>query len=227
MALDPRRRQKKAERRNAKQREKRKELARRQSDSSLPALIERAATCPILHACTLDTLRKQGIGQVLISRELPGGKVAFATFLLDVYCLGVKDVFFNVAPRAQYDWKMYGKLAGMGKVIHLRPESARKLIEGAVEYARGHGLSPHPDYQHAKAIFGNLDAAASTEEFAYGKDGKPYFIAGPNDSAARCRYIMDTLTARYGDDGFHFLMPVTAAGIDVEDLELLPESEGI
>ncbi|HUE71954.1 MAG TPA: hypothetical protein VMP01_13795, partial [Pirellulaceae bacterium] len=137
MALDPRRRQRKAERRNAKQREKRKELARRQSDGSLPARIERAASCPILHACMADTIWNQGIGHVLISREIPGGNVAFATFLLDVYCLGVKDVFFNVASRAQYDWKMYGQLAGMGKVIHLRPESARKLIEGAVEYARG------------------------------------------------------------------------------------------
>jgi len=39
-----------------------------------------------------------------------------------------------------------------------------------------------------------------------GKDGKPFFIAGPYDNVDR---IMAKLTRKLGPDGFHFLFPVS------------------
>jgi hypothetical protein len=38
-----------------------------------------------------------------------------------------------------------------------------------------------------------------------GKDGKPYFVAGPYDDA---RKIMAKLEKAVGRDGFHFIMPL-------------------
>ena len=40
------------------------------------------------------------------------------------------------------------------------PAYARKLVEGAMADARDLGFDPHVDYRIAKAIFGDVDAAA-------------------------------------------------------------------
>jgi len=210
MAKDSRRRQKKLERRKAKAKAEKKALAR-QEGRGMAVSLERAAAAPILHCCTTEALWDQGISSLLISRELTSGRVAYVIFLLDVYCLGVKNVILGVVPRSRYDWQVYGKLSDQYPLVKLRPEAARKLIEGAVEYARNLGLSPHPDYGKARLIFGDLDADACTEQFDYGKDGKPFFVAGPYYSPWRCQQIMRTLTDRCGPDGFHYLMPLGAA----------------
>jgi len=211
MAMDPRKRQKKLQRRKAKEKAKRKALAQR-APRSLATRIQGAAAAPILHCCATEALWDQGLSHVLISRELRSGDVAFVVFLVDAYCLGVKDVVFDVAPRSRYDWKVYGKLLETQEVVQLEPEETRKLIEGAVEYARDLGFAPHHDYRKAKSIFGDIDADAAEEEFVFGKDGKPFFFAGPYDDRARCKEILSILTNRCGPDGFYYTMPAELAG---------------
>ena len=209
MGLDPRKRQKKLERRKSREKAKKKALARRGPDTPA-ARIQRAATAPILHCCATDVLWDQGMSNVLVSRELDNGSAAYAMFLLDVYCLGVKDVVFDAVPRSRYDWQVYGKAFGDLQIVNLKPEAARKLIEGAVDYAHDLGLSPHADYRKAKLIFGDIDADSSAEEFVYGKDGKPFFVAGPHDSQIRCNQIIRTLTSFCGPDGFDYMMTIPA-----------------
>jgi len=211
MGVDTRKRQKKLEKQKAKKKAERKELARRESQG-MPGRLQAAAAAPILHCCHTSVLWEQGIGNVLVSRELRSGNVAFAMFLVDVYCLGVKNVFFNVLPRAIYDRKIYDHLLQQGRVRHIRPETARKLVEGAVEYARRFDLPPHADYRVAKPIFGDIKAEACTEEFVYGHDGKPYFFAGPHDDMARCHFIMRALERACGPEGFHYTIPVDPSG---------------
>jgi len=206
MVMDPRKRQKKLERHKAKQNAQRHELARRDS-RSLSFRLERAAAAPILHCCTTAEIWQQGMGHVLISRQLDNGNVAFALLLLDIYCLGVKDVMMDVAPRVRYDRDLFGRLARQRRLTQLRPECARKLVEGAVRYALDLGLPPHDDYRTAKLIFGDIPAEACSEEYVFGKDGKPHFIAGPYDSSDRCEHIIRTLQNACGPGGYHFLVP--------------------
>ncbi|MFQ5825644.1 MAG: hypothetical protein ACE5JB_16520, partial [bacterium] len=87
--------------------------------------------------------------------------------------------------------------------------------EGAVAYAKDLGFSPHPDYRIANKILGDIDPDVCPMSFEFGKDGKPFFIAGPYDTPKKCKMIMDTLTKRCGQDGFHYMVPA-----DNELLEL-------
>lgn len=208
MAIDPRKRQKKLEKRKSKQKEKKKALARVKPDSTA-ALIKRAGSAPVLHCCVTDTIWDEGMGQALISRELPDGRIAYAIFLVDVYCLGVKDALCHVSVRTRYDSDVYDRLFNRYTMVKLSPACMRKLVEGAVEYARNLGLPPHADYQAAHVIFGDIDASQCDREFTYGKDGKPLFIAGPYDRLEKRRRILATLTESVGADGFHYLLPMT------------------
>ena len=93
MARDPRAQQKKKERRN--QREKRKkQLARRATAVTPLTLVARAPDAPV-RACAINRVAfTQGIGNLLVVRELPTGVCVAVIFLVDLYCLGIK----NVAP---------------------------------------------------------------------------------------------------------------------------------
>ena len=212
MAMDPRKRQRKLERRKARERAKRKPSAL-SGPRDLAARIERAANEPILHSCTTSELWDGGMSKVLMSRELNRGNVAFAVFLLDTYCLGVKDVMFDVVSRDRYDRGLLGKLFRDEPTVKLAPEAARKLVEGAVDYANRLGLPPHRDYRTAKLIFGDIDAGSCDEEFVYGQDAKPLYIAGPNDSSSRCSHIINLLSDRCGPDGFHYIMPLVGGAM--------------
>jgi hypothetical protein len=201
MALDARRRQRKAEKRKAKERAKRKELARRKTED-MGQRLARTAAAPVLHCCTTQSLWDQGIAPVLISRELANGQVAYALFLIDRYCLGVKDGFCGFSSKSEYYERIFDRFSRQGEIVTLKPAAARKLVEGAVEYARGLGLSPHPDYAKARHIFGDIDPAASDREFEFGDNGKPHYITGPSDTPGRIASITGILTERLGPDGF-------------------------
>jgi hypothetical protein len=215
MAVDPRKRQKKLERKAAKRKKQQHQLAR-EKHAGLPERIASASRYPVLHCWVSDDLWDKGLGWVCLSRELPNGFVAFAVFLVDRYCLGVKNAMADVNGRFTYDKRVTRQWRGRFTTKDMDPASARKLVEGAVDYAAALGFHPHPDYHKAKLIFGDLDPSTSAETFEYGKDGKPYFFAGPYDGPERSRHILATLTERLGPDGFHYTIPL------FEDEDVLP-----
>jgi hypothetical protein len=201
MPGDPRKRQKKLERRAARRKEKKHSVARTQS-AGLPGQLSAASKYPVLN-CWIS--EQQGMGTLHLSREFPNGQVAVASFLVDRYCLGIKDAWAEVLPRPAYEEKYLRMRTGLPKRL-LDPAEARKYLEEAADYAQSIGLSPHSDYRKALLLFGDIDPAASDATFEFGKDGKPLFIAGPYDSAERCRQIVAILTKHCGPDGFHYVI---------------------
>ena len=207
MPTDPRKRQKKLERKSASRKEK-KHLIVRESSVSLATRFSLAASCPILHSSISDSNWDNGIGQVHLTRLLPDGQVVLAIFLVDRYCLGVKNAMAAIVPRATYDTRFAPGLPSAGKSRAYPPAAIRKYVEGSVAYARALGFSPHEDYEVARLVFGDIDAATSPETFEYGKDGKPFYISGPNESAQRSHEIVVTLARKLGPGGSDFVVRV-------------------
>jgi hypothetical protein len=208
MSADPRKRQKKQQRRAAKRKEKHHELVRAKS-KGLAAQFSEASHCPILNSWLTETLWSEGLGWAAITRELPNGAVAVAIFLVDRYCLGVKNVLARIMSRFEYESEIERRMARETGAKPASPAAVRKLVEGSVEYARSLGFHPHADYAKARLIFGDINPAEAWEEFEFGKDGKPLFIAGPHDTPNRCRMILSTLERAAGPGGYHYLMPVS------------------
>ncbi len=159
-----------------------------------------------VYECRMPTrLFEMGIGNVVFARRLPSGTISMAVFLLDVFCLGVKDALWRTVEAGKYA-EMIAKLAHDGPLENIDPACARKLIEGAIEYAAQFGLRPHSDYKQAEKIFGDADAAACPLSFKYGHGGKPFYISGPNDSPARARQVASMLEQHCGPDGFEYVV---------------------
>lgn len=212
MAIDPRKRQKKLERKKAKDKARHKGLAVRPATSAAHRF-ERTAHGRVIDAFVAGDLWEQGIGNVTLVRELGADRVAFACFLVDIFCLGVKDVFFDVVSRGEYVRTLRDKLDRDLGIEQQTPEFLRKLVEESVAYARSLGLDPHADYQQARIIFGDIDASACTEEFKFGREGKPCFISGPHDTPARCARIVRTLTEQCGEGNFDMVLQVSDSSL--------------
>ena len=70
------------------------------------------------------------------------------------------------------------------------PACLSKIIMGAVEFARSFGFSPHPDFRHAAMLLDGIDPSACPNEFTFGRDGRPLYIQGPNESLAEAAAII-------------------------------------
>ncbi len=147
---------------------------------------------------------KSGLGNVVFARKLENGSVVMAIFLVDTFCLGVKDALNAVVSAGEYSQKIE-QLDKVGNFESVSPACCRKLVEGAEAYARELGFSPHRDYKRARNLFGNVDPNECETEFEYGKDGKPLYVSGQYDSNVKQNQIIGILKKKLGPDGFHYI----------------------
>lgn len=205
MPTDPRKRQKKQERRAAKRKQKR-QFQTREQNLSLGERLRAATRYPVLDCGISESMTDSGIGWVILSRETPGGQVAVAVFLVDRYCLGVKDCFAELLGRSSYESKYARKFRSEMAMRPVPPAEARKFLHDAVAYARNIGLPPHPSYLKSVLLFGDIDPAECKTVFEFGKDGMPFFISGPNDTPERIGQILAILNSTCGPGRFHYLI---------------------
>jgi hypothetical protein len=90
-------------------------------------------------------------------------------------------------------------------------QQAQDIIFGSIEYAVALGLKPHPDFAAAKDHLGEWNHKTELE---FGRDGKPFFMAGPYDNVNK---IMRTLTQSVGTHNFDFMTPLDGNGYGEPD----------
>ena len=203
--------QKKLLKKKQKKADKRKKIvsSKRKQVSLNTSMKHQAAThahCPI-HECLLpdNLFNEMGLGEVVVCRKSQDG-YAVGIFLVDVFCLGVKDAYFKLMPEYAYETELKPQITQQGsRGFHaIDPCCARKIVEGAVEYAKNLGFNAHSDYHKAKAIFGDIDVNSCNADHQFGKDGSPCYMQGPYESPQRVRKILSTLKNSCGDN-FHYL----------------------
>lgn len=158
------------------------------------------------------SLFELGMGQVTVARFKANGDVEVGVFLLDVFCLGVKNAFFTLLTTWEYDSEFLDQVFEKEGRTALSPACGRKLVEDAVAYAAHLGFSPHPDYRQAARVFGGINPRECDRTFTFGRDGKPLYIRGPHDPLHRVQAILDQLQRRCGEGGYHFVIGMPGDG---------------
>lgn len=225
MAANEQKRQKKLAKQQSKEKKAKRELARKKQElSSMSGRMRLASRYPILD-CKISaaTGMMPYMLTVVLSRRIPGGEIAVATFLLDCGCLGIKDAHGQYYLPGQYS-ELMEKMSGRQKMEDATPERARALIEQTAQYAASLGFSPCADFAKAFALFGDVDASQCTETFPMGNaKGKPMYISGPFDDAARQLAIMSQLQSVSGGEEPAFV--VGMANSDLRGTEHLVRIE--
>lgn len=158
-----------------------------------------------VHECVgTREMESQGIGPLLISRVQPDGNLVFGMFLVDLYCLGVKNAFSNAdVPPREYERSLRRSAFAGSRPRALDPVLLCQIVYGAVDYAAGLGFEPHPDYELASCVLYPRSAVPPNPALRFGKDGKPLFISGPDDDTAR---VLRTLRRTVGEGNFDFIV---------------------
>lgn len=208
MAVDAKKRQKKLQRKAQKRKQRISSKSQGQGKGLRP---EKYLEYPILECLVGDSIHRIGMGSVLLARETPYAEVAVSAFVVDIYCLGVKEAFFTVMKKSDYMTKLKPLLTKTEETQGLRdsdPAYARKLLKEAQAYAETLGFEPAEDYWRAEKLFGEADVSLCQTEFEFGRDGKPCYIQGPNDDMKTVRYVLQRLQERFGEDGFDYVIEI-------------------
>ncbi len=186
---------------------------RRELAISKPRHVDVAAS-PLADCLMTERPEDEGMAMVLLSRKLSLGRFAVASFLVDSWCLGIKGAFFDVIESDDYDDFLADQQA-QSVMAPTDPGRALKLVRDAAAYGTANGFPPPADFDDMLRLFG--DATPSDETFAFGQEGKPHYVIGPNDSIRFERYVLDTLEARFGPNGYFVTYPVEDDEPEVAD----------
>ncbi|HET6236854.1 MAG TPA: hypothetical protein VFE41_18110 [Acetobacteraceae bacterium] len=193
----------KANRRKAIVAEKRKAEA---GGNTLAGRVARAAAAPVLHCLLTESLHETGIGTLVLARRSALGQVTAAGFLLDVFCLGVKDVMFRAMEGRQLGTYL-DMLGAATPLVPVDPGYARKLLRDLVLWSGSLGFQPHPDFATVERLFGDVDPQTCKTAFQFGHGGKPLYVSGPSEPPLLVRHRIEQLSGQLGSDGFDYIVP--------------------
>lgn len=164
--------------------------------------LENACEYPLLGCWIMEDWQAQGITPVVVARQMEENRIIYGTFLVDIYCLGIKNALW----KSDVSLKQFEKDLPMlcsGFPEACKVTLAHELIYGAIEYARKYGFEPHLDFSKASLVLDPPDAHPRSHKIEFGKDGKPFFVAGPYDNIES---IVNQLKRTAGEGNFNFLI---------------------
>lgn len=230
MSRSEARRQKQLAKKKAKRSAKRNEVQRERSLSISHRI---AAPGGDIIDCLIGrrNLMENGIASAACAVRLRTGEIGVVIYLIDRWCLGVKDVFGRIVAVDFYaDWAdQFRERTGAKSIA---PATLRALLDDAVAFAQSCGQPPHPSYPRYQRVLGRIEPLQARERFEMGHNGKPHFVGGPDDDESRCRHIVARLHEVCGEGNYHYTVPIDNAlgdslfaGLDDDDVEVWEEVE--
>ena len=197
---------------------KKKKTAKQQTFLSPEQYVrEKARTLEIGDCFINEDYEECGLGHIIVTRLHKGGRKTVGVYLVDKFCLGVKDAFYRLRlDDIEYD----DFIQTVSREYHLKKISyneAHNLIYGAIEFADEAGISPCKDFALAKYILEEDTEAIPLIEYEYGKDGKHLLVVGSQKEAD---LYLPTLRANLGSD-FNYIIednPFEAQEQEEDDL---------
>jgi hypothetical protein len=142
----------------------------------------------------------RGIAIVLVAAPDGFNGVLMCSYLVDTWCLGVKDAMgprrmarreFEALRRQCFaPWESEG--------IPVPLELAQHLVLGSVEYARRLGFEPHLDFARARPLLGAWEGPSA---ISFGRNGKPCYLTGRYEDPRR---VLATLERSVGRGRFDY-----------------------
>lgn len=143
-----------------------------------------------------------GIALVTVARKAGFNRLEFCTFLVDIWCLGVKDTAPTriMDPSTYKDFVDFAYQAFPDGTQEIPLQLAQAIVFGGVEYAARLGFQPHRDFEQGRALLGEWNGQPVLN---FGRDGKPYYMSGPYDDPLK---VLRTLRETVGEGNFDYVI---------------------
>jgi hypothetical protein len=189
---------------------RRKDKARKKKQAELAAVMLMSPKSRIRHAreyplyeCLINPAwQENGLATILVSRQQNNDELVYGFYLVDVLCLGLKNTFCDAnCSLFYYDQEVLGNVFDEPPG-ECSPAMAHHIIHGAIAFARRFGFEPHRDFALSHHVLDPPGYWEPCEDVEFGRDGKPFYIAGPHDNTER---IIAKLQRAAGDGNYDVL----------------------
>lgn len=169
-------------------------------DDLLPDSLKQDSELALATEADLDP--SAGVALVTVARKAGFNRLEFCTYLVDIWCLGVKDAAppRTMDPSTYKDFVDFAYQAFPDGTQEIPLKLAQAIVLGSVEYAARIGFQPHRDFEQGRALLGEWDGQPVLN---FGKDGKPYYMSGPYDDPLK---VLRTLRETVGEGNFHYVI---------------------
>ena len=160
-----------------------------------------------LHECLIaKAWREPGeIVQVLLARRAGSDQVAYALFLVDLGCLGVKNADSGVLDSVMaYEETVRFMVTEVQPMVPCSLDLAAQVVHEGIRYARSFGIQPHRDARKALKLLKGAEPQDAPEVPLGDGSGRPLFIVGPYDDVDA---VLAKLDRAVGEDGYDFVWP--------------------
>lgn len=149
-----------------------------------------------------DDIWKEGIGVVVVTRLHKGGKRTVGFFLIDVFCLGVKDAGYRVRMDDSECDSFMERFDEM-QMREASYEEAHNIVYGALSFAEEAGIGPCKDFALAKYVLEEDTDDIPLIEYQFGKDGMHYLFANSQLEASR---YLPLMSKNLGDGNYRYVI---------------------
>ncbi len=177
-----------------------KQKVKRQALSPERYLREKARQLPIYKCYKGTTFVEDREMAIVVIRQHTGGTFTVGAFMLDCWCVGVKDALgcFSIS-KGDLDRLIETFENGVDKWEEVDYVEAHNWVYGAVDWAADAGISPCKDFALARFVLEEDDDRVELREYEFGKDGEYYLLA--NDTQELNKYL-PTLKKTLGEGNF-------------------------
>jgi hypothetical protein len=167
---------------------------------------QKARSLPIYECRVNKNWKEFGMATVLVTRKHTNGNFTSGIYLVDILCLGVKDTTFqfNLKPDEYEEYVNHFMSRDDTEVIDYT--LAHNIIYAGIEFSEEFEFKPHRDFVSTTQYILEEDSDdIEVIEIECGKDGKPTYVVGPNDSEQKIINIITQLERTAGIDNFYLV----------------------
>lgn len=163
-------------------------------------MIRQSRIYPIYECLINSNWKEMGHARIIISRKMPNNNLAFGVYLVDLFCLGLKDTFCNAdIHKLEYESELKGQIYFDSLAKKCDLSLAYGIIYGSIDYARKFGFSPQKDFKLSQYLLEPEKDIEMEHDIKFGYKGKPLYVRGPYDDVD---HIIRILEKNAGDGNF-------------------------
>ncbi len=155
--------------------------------------------------------QENGLANVIITRLHKGGTYTIGIYLVDTFCLGVKDASYRFSmDKLDYECFLENIAAKTEAITY---NEAHNIIFAAIEFAAEGGIDPCADWEIAKYILEEDDDNVPLIDYEMGKDGKHFLVA--NNIHEVSKYL-PILKQNLPESEIEYILPTDGVNDDEE-----------
>ena len=149
------------------------------------------------------TLDVGGIFHIVVTRRHTGGRISMALFMVDMFCVGVKESFFRLRLEQEELDDMLDTTDWGFTFLECSYEEAHNRIYGAIAFAEEGGIEPDKSFALTQYFLEEDTDDIPFIDYDYGSNGQHLLVC---DSQLEASRYLPALRRTLGEDGFKYVI---------------------